>query len=164
MKKPYYFPAAFLLAACSSVPDMPDLSGVSKVLDITPYLDPYRMDIRQGNLVSQEMAAQLKPGLTKDQVRFILGTPLLTDIFHADRWDYVYRLQSGRSDAQQRRLVVYFQDGKLVRVDGDVVGGDAGAAAQLKPATRVIEIKAPEAKPAEQQDAAKPEAAASPSN
>ena len=139
---------------------MPDASGISKAFDITPYLHPYRIDVRQGNMVTQEMAAQLKPGLTKDQVRFILGTPLLTDIFHADRWDYVYRLQTGAGEVQQRRLVVFFEDGKLVRVGGDIVGEDAAAAgAQAKPAGRVIEIKAPEiaAKSEDKKEDAKPD-------
>jgi outer membrane protein assembly factor BamE len=84
-------------------------------------LSPYRIDVRQGNLVTQEMAAQLKPGMSRDQVRFVLGTPLLADPFHAERWDYVYRFKPGYGDAQQRRLTVFFQDGKLARVEGDVV-------------------------------------------
>jgi outer membrane protein assembly factor BamE len=95
------------------------------------------------------MVAQLKPGQTREQVRFILGTPLVVDIFHADRWDYVYRFQSGRDDQefQQRRLVVYFEDGKLTRLDGDVVAsrGEADAGSVVaKPATRVIDIKSAE--------------------
>jgi outer membrane protein assembly factor BamE len=92
------------------------LSGCSNLS-----LSPYRIDVRQGNLVTQEMAAQLKPGMTRDQVRFVLGTPLLADPFHAERWDYVYRFKPGYGDAQQRRLTVFFQDGKLARVEGDVV-------------------------------------------
>ena len=142
MKKFAFALAVPLIAACSSLPDAP---SISKAADITPYLHPYRIDVRQGNMVTQEMAAQLKPGLTKDQVRFILGTPLLTDIFHADRWDYVYRLETGKGEVQQRRFVVFFEDNKLVRVGGDVVGDDAAkAAAQARPAARVIEIKAAE--------------------
>lgn len=121
-----------LLAACSS-------SG-----GITSYLTPYRIDIRQGNMVTQEMVSQLKPGQTKDQVRFILGTPMVADMFHADRWDYVYRFRPGRNpdDVQQRHLVVYFDSGKLVRVDGDVVANSRDKAVEeaAKPATRVIEI------------------------
>src|SRR5688572_23392774 len=66
-----------LLTSCGFVPQIP---GVK----------PYRIDIQQGNYISQDMVAQLKPGMSKEQVRLALGTPLLTDIFHADRWDYVY--------------------------------------------------------------------------
>ncbi len=96
-----------------------------------PSISPHRMEIQQGNFVSQEMVAQLKPGMSKDQVRFILGTPLIADVFHADRWDYVFtRMRSNSRELEQRRIAVYFEDGKLKRVDGDVVAsGDAPVAA-----------------------------------
>lgn len=90
-------------------------------------LKPYRMEIQQGNHLSQETVGQLKRGMSKDQVRFLLGTPLLTDIFHADRWDYIYRRQApNSSDVEERRLTVVFEDGQLARVEGDVVpaGGE----------------------------------------
>ena len=85
-------------------------------------LDPvYRMELQQGNLVTQEMVKQLKPGMTKDQVRFVLGTPLVTDIFHDDRWDYIYRYSAANSTVvEERRLSVHFRDGKLVRLEGDI--------------------------------------------
>jgi len=84
------------------------------------FMQPYRMDIQQGNFVTQEMVSQLKPGMSKEQVRYILGTPLLTDVFHAERWDYVYYLDRRGELRDQRRLAVHFQDGKLARLDGDV--------------------------------------------
>ncbi len=89
-------------------------------------LEPYRIDIQQGNFVSQEMVAQLKPGMTREQVRFVLGTPLMADIFHAERWDYVYTLERRGAPRQQRRLAVFFQDGKLARLDGDLAGAGQG--------------------------------------
>jgi outer membrane protein assembly factor BamE len=129
-----FLSVVLLLAACSSLPDV-------SVPDVTSVITPYRIDIRQGNFVSQEMVAQLKPGMTRDQVRFVLGTPLVTDIFHADRWDYVYRFQPGRGEVQQRRLTVYFEEGKLTRVAGDVVGSDThDAAAVATSRSRIIEI------------------------
>jgi outer membrane protein assembly factor BamE len=120
------------LGACSSTPD------------ITSRLSPYRIDVRQGNYVTQDMVAKLKPGMSRDQVRFALGTPLVADMFHADRWDYVYRFQPGRGEAQLRRLIVFFQDGKLVRVGGDVVAeaAESTAATEPVPAARVIEVPA----------------------
>jgi outer membrane protein assembly factor BamE len=122
---------SLLLAACSSTPD------------ITSRLSPYRIDVRQGNYVTQDMVAKLKPGMSRDQVRFALGTPLVADMFHADRWDYVYRFQPGRGEAQLRRLVVFFEDGKLVRVGGDVVAeSEATATATPTPAARIIEVPA----------------------
>jgi outer membrane protein assembly factor BamE len=84
------------------------------------FMAPYRMDIQQGNNVTQEMASQLKPGMSKEQVRYLLGTPLLTDLFHAERWDYVYFLDRRGQPRERRRLAVFFQDGKLARLEGDV--------------------------------------------
>ena len=101
--------AAFcaLLAGCS----VPRIPGVT----------PYKIDIQQGNFVTQEMVAQVKPGMTKEQVRVVLGTPLLADIFHADRWDYLYWHEDQAGKREQRRLTVFFEDGKLTRLDGDIV-------------------------------------------
>lgn len=120
----------------------------SSANQVAAYIKPYRIDVRQGNWVTQEMVSQLKPGQTRDQVRFILGSPLVTDMFHADRWDYIYRFQPGRGDAEQRRLIVYFQDDKLVRVGGDVIADD-GRRDTMQPTNQVIDIGAADAKPAE---------------
>ncbi|MEZ5626835.1 MAG: outer membrane protein assembly factor BamE [Rhodocyclaceae bacterium] len=103
--------AALLIAGCS----------------VTDYLRPYRIDVRQGNYVTQEMVSNLKKGMSRDQVRFALGTPLLTDAFHADRWDYVYRFAPGKGEPEQRVLTLYFDGDQLARVEGDVVAGDPDA-------------------------------------
>jgi outer membrane protein assembly factor BamE len=100
------------LGSCGFVPQIP---GVK----------PYRIDIQQGNFISQDMVAQLKPGMSKEQVRLALGTPLLTDIFHADRWDYVYWREKPGEKREQRKLTVFFEDGKLMRLDGDGVAAGA---------------------------------------
>jgi len=93
-------------------------------------LSIYRMEIQQGNYISQEAVSQLKPGMTKDQVRFVLGTPLIADIFHADRWDYVYRRQRTNSrEVEERRVSVFFEGDKLVRLEGDVMPSLGGASA-----------------------------------
>jgi len=98
-----------------------------------PEFTPYRIEIQQGNFVSQEMVSQLKPGMSKDQVRFVLGTPLITDSFHADRWDYVFRRQRVNSrELEQRKLTVLFEDGKLKRIDGDVIPAGSADAAAVK--------------------------------
>ncbi|NMG43476.1 outer membrane protein assembly factor BamE [Aromatoleum toluvorans] len=109
---------------------------------LTNHLNPHRVDVRQGNYVDQEMVARLKKGMTREQVRFALGTPLVTDIFHSDRWDYVYIFRPGRGDPQQRVLSVFFDGDKLDRVSGDVQSGDAPAAAAASQTerARVIEI------------------------
>jgi outer membrane protein assembly factor BamE len=89
---------------------------------LMPSLTPYRIEVQQGNYVTQEMVAQLKPGLTRDQVRFVLGTPLVSDIFHEERWDYVFtRQRANSSEVEYRRMAVFFEDGKLKRIEGDVV-------------------------------------------
>jgi len=101
---------------------------------VTEKLRPYKLDIRQGNLVTQEMISQLKKGMTRDQVRFALGTPLLTDVFHADRWDYAYRYQPGYGETEQRVITVHFDHDQLVRITGDVTP----ASGDVKPTQRQI--------------------------
>lgn len=88
---------------------------------------PHRIDVQQGNFVSLEMMTQLKDGMkrpegvSREQVRFALGTPLLTDIFHGDRWDYVFRLQKGNGDLIASHVSLFFKDNRLVRFDGSVL-------------------------------------------
>ena len=125
-----------VLAACGSLPDV----------NVNALISPWKIDVRQGNYVSQQMVAQLKPGQTRDQVRFILGSPLVADPFHADRWDYVYRFAKGSGEVFDRRLTVFFQDNKLTRVAGDVVASAGATNAESNlPATRMIEIANPDA-------------------
>jgi outer membrane protein assembly factor BamE len=78
----------------------------------------YRPDVQQGNFVSKEMVAQLKPGMTPDQVTFLLGTPLLNDVFHADRWDYDFRLQKGNGAVTTSRVTVFFKDKLVTHFEG----------------------------------------------
>ena len=75
----------------------------------------YRQNIAQGNVVKEEDLAQLEVGMTRNQVRFLLGTPMVADPFHSDRWDYVYFLKIGRRDAVAKRWVSVFFDGDAVR-------------------------------------------------
>lgn len=118
---------AFSLAACSNVPRI---------------VTEYRIDVQQGNVLTQEMVSQLRPGLTRDQVRFILGTPMLADVFHADRWDYAFRLQDGvTNEVTARNFSVFFdENGRLASVKGDV---DVGTVAELTAPvaqTRVVDL------------------------
>ncbi|MDT8907459.1 outer membrane protein assembly factor BamE [Pseudomonas sp. CCNWLW56] len=84
----------------------------------------YKIDIQQGNVVTQDMIDQLRPGMTRRQVRFIMGNPLLTDTFHADRWDYLYSLQPGGGERQQERISVIFNaNDQLVSLSGDFMPG-----------------------------------------
>ncbi len=80
----------------------------------------YKIDVEQGNIVTSEMVAQLKPGMTRRQVRFILGTPLIEDPFNQDRWDYPYVKRNGLKVLNESHLTVYFDGDSLVKYDGDV--------------------------------------------
>ena len=78
------------------------------------FIQPYRPDVQQGNVVTKEMVEQLRTGMTRDQVRFLLGTPLVASIFHQDRWDYVYYLKRGKgAEEQKRSLSIVFKDNRL---------------------------------------------------
>ncbi len=84
----------------------------------------YKIDIQQGNVVTQDMIDQLRPGMTRKQVRFIMGNPLLTDTFHANRWDYLYSIQPGGGQRLQERVSVNFgADDQLVSLSGDFMPG-----------------------------------------
>lgn len=84
----------------------------------------YKIDIQQGNVVTQDMIDQLRPGMTRKQVRFIMGNPLLTDTFHANRWDYLYSIQPGGGQRLQERVSVNFgDDDQLVGLSGDFMPG-----------------------------------------
>ncbi|MBB6341624.1 outer membrane protein assembly factor BamE [Pseudomonas fluvialis] len=83
----------------------------------------YKIDIQQGNVVTQDMIDQLKPGMTRRQVRFIMGNPLITDTFHANRWDYLYSIQPGGGQRQQERVSLIFNNDQLAGLSGDFMPG-----------------------------------------
>ena len=78
---------------------------------------PHRIDIQQGNKVTPEDLAKLKNGMNRNQVVFILGSPLLKDPFHSDRWDYIYYLKPGNKEIKQSRITLYFDGDTLIRID-----------------------------------------------
>jgi len=91
----------------------------------------YKIDIPQGNVVTQEMVDQLRPGMTPNQVRYVLGSPLVTDTFHQNRWDYIYRKKTGKSGAiEQYRLAVFFSEGKLSSISGNFRPGGGSASTE----------------------------------
>ncbi len=83
-------------------------------------ISPHRIPIQQGNAVTQEMLDKLKPGMTQNQVRFVLGTPLVVEPFREDRWDYVHQKVVGDKVVEQRRITVVFENGVLKGIEGDV--------------------------------------------
>ena len=80
----------------------------------------YRIDIQQGNLLDGDVIDQVELGMTRSQVQFLLGTPMISDSFHQDRWDYTYYFRRGRSrQIDQRWFIVFFEDEEVVRIDRD---------------------------------------------
>lgn len=95
--------ASLISAACSSM----RIPGV------------YKIDVPQGNIVTQEMVNQLHTGMTKRQVSYAMGTPLVVDVFHPERWDYIYSLQKGGHKPEQHHVTLYFENDQLTRIEGD---------------------------------------------
>ena len=107
------------LTACANRANDPALQSGDALFG--GFITPYRMDIVQGNVVTQEQVALAKPGMTRAQVRDTLGSPMLTDLFHADRWDYIFTIRRQGTAPQRRDVIVYFKDDKLDRIEaGDL--------------------------------------------
>lgn len=83
----------------------------------TPTFTPHKIEIRQGNLITQDMREKIRLGMSKTQVKAALGSPLVNDIYHADRWDYLYRLSQQGKQVESQRLTLYFENGLLARID-----------------------------------------------
>ncbi len=99
-------PILVVTGGCSMLPSLPSLQTGESFFG---FITPYRMDIVQGNVVTQEQAAVVKPGMTRAQVRDILGSPMLTDLFHADRWDYIFTIKRPGTEPQRRSVVAVFK-------------------------------------------------------
>lgn len=112
-----------LLAGCSA------FNGAS--IPVVSMVRPYRVEVVQGNFVSREQVEALKPGMGRQQVREILGTPLLTSLFHDDRWDYVFTLKRPGLEAQTRKLTVFFKGDVLDRHEGDAMPTESEFVASL---------------------------------
>ena len=100
--------AAGALGGCQSLQSSDNFLGV---------ITPYRVEIVQGNVVTKEQASLIKPGMSRPQVRDVLGSPLLTDVFHADRWDYVFTIRRQGAEPQLRRVIVRFDGDTLKSID-----------------------------------------------
>lgn len=119
--------AVLSLGACSTVKSAGEsVSGIAKSIQ------PYKIDIVQGNVVTREQLAVLRPGMPKAAVQDVLGTSLLTSVFHADRWDYVFTLKRQGAEPQSRRVTVFFKDDVVDRIDADELPSEADFVASLK--------------------------------
>jgi outer membrane protein assembly factor BamE len=121
--------AGVVLAACAAAAGCGSVDAVS--YKVTDSITPYRVEVVQGNFVSKEQVEQLKPGLSRQQVRELLGTPLVTDIFHAERWDYIFTLRRQGVPDQARRLTLYFKGDALERFDGDTMPAETDFIASI---------------------------------
>ena len=92
---------------------------------------PYRVEVVQGNFISREQVEALQRGMSRQQVRDILGTPLVTSLFHADRWDYVFTIKRQGIEPQQRKLTVFFEGDAMARAEGDTMPSEAEFVATL---------------------------------
>jgi len=93
----------------------------------------YKIDIQQGNVITAEMLSGLELGMEKRKVRFLLGTPLLSDTFNPDRWDYVYSFQEGGGKRLQRHLVAIFENDLLLRIEGDLIPSEFATLPDVSP-------------------------------
>jgi outer membrane protein assembly factor BamE len=116
--------AGALLAGCNTVNEAS--------VKVAGWITPYKIDIVQGNFVSKEQVDALKPGMSRNQVREILGTPLLSSVFHNDRWDYVFTFKRQGVEPQARKLAVFFRGDALERFEGDEMPTEAEFVAQLE--------------------------------
>lgn len=135
---------AVLLTACGSASVLTQPAG---------WLTPYRPDVVQGNFISSEQVAQLRPGLSRVQVRNLLGTPLVSSVFHADRWDYVFSFKRGGGEARMYRYAVFFKGDELVRFEGDDMPTESEFTAQLDVRRPLGKVPALEATPEQLQAA-----------
>ena len=117
--------AALALGGCSSFNEPTSLKG------FIAFVSPYKPDVIQGNVVTTEQIALVKTGMPRSQVKDILGTPLITDPFHADRWDYVFTLRRQGFDDQQRSFVVLFDKDQVQKIDAPVLPSEAEFVTQI---------------------------------
>lgn len=126
----------------------------------SPVLSPYKMDIRQGNYVTPEMREKLKLGMSKQQVRYVLGTPMVSDAFHGNRWDYIYSLEQRGEVVERQRLTLYFEGDNLVRLDDGRQAGQAAPEIASQPVAAPAVVVTPEAVAAPPQPVAQADPAA----
>lgn len=128
-----------LLSACGSSYDL--------FARPATWLTPYRPDVVQGNFISSEQVAQLRSGMSRLQVRNLLGTPLVSSLFHGDRWDYVFSLQRRGGEVRLYRYAVFFQGDALTRFEGDAMPSEAEFVAQIDSRRKLGPVPALEATP-----------------
>jgi outer membrane protein assembly factor BamE len=125
------------LWGCAGAQQKAEYQPPSSTLDRLPFV--YQMPVQQGNIITEEVVDRLEPGMTKSQVRYLLGTPMLEDIFHTNRWDYTYTLRRAHQDIQIKRLTLFFQNDALTKVEGYIRPNPARAASR-KSSEIIVEV------------------------
>jgi outer membrane protein assembly factor BamE len=120
---------ALAVAACAAAGGCGSFDNATR--RVADSITPYKVEVVQGNFVSREQVQALRPGMSRQQVRELLGTPLVTSVFHADRWDYVFTLKRKGQDTQARKLSVFFKGEVLDRFEGDEMPSEAEFVATL---------------------------------
>ena len=128
-KTRFAMPFAALAAACAALAGCGSFDAASN--RIAGLVTPYKVEVVQGNFVSSEQVGQLKPGMSRQQVRDVLGSPLVTSLFHGDRWDYVFTLKRQGVEPQKRHLTVFFKGDELERFEGDTMPSESEFVAAL---------------------------------
>lgn len=151
---------ALLLAGCAGKPSSTaDQSSGSRLFKPSQWITSFKPDVIQGNFISREQVEQLRPGMSRTEVRNVLGTPLVASIFHADRWDYVFTIERQGVPAQAYRYAVFFNGDALERFEGDTMPAEADFIARLDKRRDLGKVPQLEATP-EQLEAAQKKAAA----
>lgn len=154
VQKAFIVLACALVGACSST----STSAVNPVNWITPY----KVDVIQGNFVSKEQIELLQPGMSRDQVKAVLGTPLMASLFHADRWDYVFTLKRQGVEPQSFKYTVFFKNDLLERFAGDAMPSESEFISRLSNTRKLGAVPPLEATEAQLKAADKPSAASAP--
>ncbi len=128
--------AGLVLGGCAKNPDGAPQYRESP-LNRLPFV--YQMTIQQGNIITEDMVDRLEPGMTRNQVRYLLGTPMLVDIFHGDRWYYTFTIRQAHQEMVKKPLVVHFEGDVMTRVDGFLTPNPARAAGR-EPEEVIVEV------------------------
>jgi len=125
------------LAGCGSL----RTASLSSPETLFGLLQPYEIDVVQGNVVTEEIMAQIQPGLRRNQVREILGSPLLADVFHGDRWDYVFTIRRQGVPPQQRAVTIFFENDLVERFEADSLPSEREFVASIDKPGKLARVK-----------------------
>lgn len=155
---------AFIAMACAAMAACSSTGGGMSGSAINPvnWITPYKVDVIQGNFISSEQVAQLQPGMSRDQVKSVLGTPLLASLFHTDRWDYVFTLKRQGVEPQSFKYTVFFKGDQLERFEGDTMPSEAEFISRLDSKRKIGKVPVLQATEEQLKAAAEKSSAAKP--